>query len=106
MVRMEPKASHLTQLQRHSGVSHTLVGVDQTAQALRALAEPARGGQRPAALGELEITIKPPGPPDLDAARQHADLGVHRIIIELEGIDDAAVDSLIASIGDTLAGHV
>ena len=80
--------------------------VDQTRQALRALAETARGEQRPAALGELEITITPPGPPDLDTARRYADLGVHRLIIELEGIDDTAVDSVIASVGDTLAGHV
>jgi probable F420-dependent oxidoreductase len=80
--------------------------VDQTGQALRALAETVRGEQRPAALGDLEITITPPGPPDIDTVRRYADLGVHRLIIELEGIDDAAVDDLIASVGDTLAGHV
>jgi len=80
--------------------------VDQTGQALRALAETARREQRPAALGELEITITPPGPPDLDTARRYADLGVHRLIIELEGIDDAAVDGVIASVGDALAGQV
>ena len=79
--------------------------VDQTAQALRALAEAARGEQRPADLGELEITITPPGPPDLDTARRYADLGVDRLIIELEGIDDAAVDGVIASVGENLAGH-
>ena len=73
---------------------------------MRALAETARGEHRPAALGELEITITPPGPPDLDTARRYADLGVHRLIIELEGIDDDAVDTVIASAGDTLAGHV
>jgi len=79
--------------------------VDQTAQALRALAEAARGEQRPADLGELEITITPPGPPDLDTVRRYADLGVSRLIIELEGIDDAAVDGVIASVGENLAGH-
>jgi probable F420-dependent oxidoreductase len=80
--------------------------VDQTGQALRALAETARGEQRPAELGELEITITPPGPLDLDTARRYADLGVHRLIIELEGIEDAAVDSVITSAGDTLTGNV
>jgi probable F420-dependent oxidoreductase len=79
--------------------------VEQTAQALRALAETARGEQRPAGLGELEITITPPGPPDLDTARRYADLGVDRLIIELEGIDDDAVDGVITSVGDTLAAQ-
>jgi probable F420-dependent oxidoreductase len=80
--------------------------VDQTGQALRALAETARGEQRPAALGELEITITPSGPPDLDTVRRYADLGVDRLIIELEGIDDAAVDGVIAAVGDGLIGQV
>jgi hypothetical protein len=80
--------------------------VNQTGQALRALAETARGEQRPAALGDLEITITPPGPPNLDTVRRYADLGVDRLIIELEGIDDTAVDSVIASVGEVLAGHV
>jgi hypothetical protein len=80
--------------------------VDQTGQALRALAETARGEQRPPTLGDLEITITPPGPPNLDTVRRYADLGVDRLIIELEGIDDTAVDSVIASVGETLASHV
>lgn len=80
--------------------------VEQTGQALRALAETARGEQRPADLGELEITITPPGPLDLDTVRRYADLGVDRLIIELEGIDDSAVDGVIATVGETLAGHV
>jgi len=80
--------------------------VDQTGQALRALAETARGEQRPPTLGDLEITITPPGPPDLDTVRRYADLGVDRLIIGLGGIDDTAVDSVIASVGETLADHV
>jgi probable F420-dependent oxidoreductase len=80
--------------------------VEQTGQALRALAETTGGEQRPAALGELEITITPPGPPDLDTVRRYADLGVDRLIIELEGIDDSAVDGVIASVGEKLVGQV
>jgi probable F420-dependent oxidoreductase len=80
--------------------------VEQTAQALRALAGATRGEQRPVALGDLEITVTPPGPPDLDTVRRYADVGVDRLIIELEGIDDAAVDGVIASVGEELAGHV
>lgn len=73
--------------------------VEQTAQALRELAEITRGEDRPAALGDLEITMTPPGVPDLDTARRYADAGVHRLIIELEGVDDGEVDSVIASVG-------
>ena len=80
--------------------------VEQTGQALRALAETTSGEQRPAALGDLEITITPPGPPDLDTVRRYADLGVDRLIIELEGIDDSAVDGVIASVGEKLVGQV
>ncbi len=73
--------------------------VEQTSQALHALAEVARGEERPAELGDLEITMTPPGIPDFDTARRYADVGVHRLIIELEGIDDDAVDATIASFG-------
>jgi probable F420-dependent oxidoreductase len=79
---------------------------DETGQALRALAEAARGEQRPAGLGELEITLTPPGPPDLDTARRYADAGVDRLIIELEGIDDNEVDDVITSVGENLVGRV
>lgn len=79
--------------------------VEQTGQALRALAETAHGVGRPASLGELEITMTPPGVPDLDTARRYADVGVHRLIIELEGIDDDAIDGVIATVG-SLVSHV
>ncbi|MEU4625349.1 TIGR03619 family F420-dependent LLM class oxidoreductase [Actinoplanes sp. NPDC023801] len=80
--------------------------VEETRQALRALAETAKREQRPAGFGELEITLTPPGPPDADTARRYADLGVDRLIIELEGIDDDAVEGVIASVGENLAGRV
>ncbi|GAA4951259.1 LLM class F420-dependent oxidoreductase [Actinoplanes utahensis] len=75
--------------------------VEQTEQALQALAETARREGRPADLGELEITLTPPGLPGPDTVRRYADVGVTRLIIELEGIDDDAVDGVIASVGQT-----
>jgi probable F420-dependent oxidoreductase len=93
--------------QRHgSGWYGWGLDVEETEKALRALAEAARDEERPAALGELEITITPPRHPDLDTARRYADLGVDRLIIELEGIDDAEVDGVITSVADALAGNV
>jgi hypothetical protein len=48
--------------------------------------------------------MTPPVPPDLDTVRRYADAGVHRLIIELEGTDDDAVDGMIASVGESLVG--
>ncbi|MEU4159129.1 LLM class F420-dependent oxidoreductase [Actinoplanes sp. NPDC026670] len=79
---------------------------DEVAQTLGILAETARRAERSADRGELEITITPPGPPDLDTVRRYADAGVDRLIIELEGIDDDKVDALITSVGDDLLGRI
>ncbi|GAA4588874.1 putative F420-dependent oxidoreductase [Actinoplanes octamycinicus] len=77
--------------------------VEQIVQARQALAEAARREQRPDGLGELEITLTPPEPPDLDTARRYADAGVDRLIVELEGIDDDKVDGVIAAVGETIS---
>jgi probable F420-dependent oxidoreductase len=79
---------------------------DETARSVRTLAETARDGQRPAGLGELEITLTPSEVPDLDTVRRYADAGVDRLIIELEGIGDDEVDGVIASVGEKLIGQV
>jgi hypothetical protein len=58
---------------------------------------------RPARLGELEITITPPGPVDLDTARRYADLGVHRLAIQPLSREGSGAEDLIKSAGETLA---
>lgn len=55
--------------------------LDATAGALKALEQAAQEVERPAALGELEISITPPGPVDLDTARRYEDLGVERLVL-------------------------
>jgi probable F420-dependent oxidoreductase len=80
--------------------------VEQAAEALRRLREFAAGCDRPAGLGELEITITPPGPVDLDTARRYADLGVHRLVIPPRSTDGSDMEQLIRSVGDTLVGRV
>jgi probable F420-dependent oxidoreductase len=77
-----------------------------TAKALAALRETAARDERPAGLGELEITITPPGIPDVDTARRYADLGVHRLAIQPRTMDGTAMDELIATVGETLVGRV
>jgi probable F420-dependent oxidoreductase len=78
----------------------------QTAQALVALRETASLAERPAGLGELEITITPRGTPDVDAACRYADLGVHRLAIQPHTMDGSAMDQLITTVGETLVGRV
>jgi probable F420-dependent oxidoreductase len=81
--------------------------VGQTAHELGVLREHARRHVRPAALGELEITITPPpGTVDLDTARRYADLGVHRLAIQPHTTEGSAIDDLMSTVGDTLIGRV
>jgi probable F420-dependent oxidoreductase len=53
---------------------------DATARCLEGLEHARREHERPAELGELEITITPPGPIDRDTSRRFEDLGVHRLV--------------------------
>jgi len=48
-------------------------------------------GERPIALGELEISVTPPFPVSQDVVRQYEELGVHRLIYwsDLRTLDDA-----------------
>jgi probable F420-dependent oxidoreductase len=79
---------------------------DRTAEALQALRETAEEHRRPAELGELEITITPPGAPDLETARRYAELGVHRLAVQPRTMGGTAIDELIARVGDQLVGRV
>jgi probable F420-dependent oxidoreductase len=78
----------------------------QTALALADLRGLARDGQRPPGLGELEITITPPGVPDLDTVRRYAAAGVHRLAIQPPTMEGTAMDEVIAMVGERLVGRV
>jgi probable F420-dependent oxidoreductase len=82
------------------------LGVDETAAALSSLRETAERCERPARLGELEITITPPGMPDADTARRYAEVGVHRLSVQPHTMDGDAIEELITTVGDTLIGRV
>ena len=79
---------------------------EQTAQALAGLREAASRHQRPAELGELEITITPPGTPDLETTRRYAELGVHRLAVQPATAQDDAIEELIRMVGETLIGRI
>jgi probable F420-dependent oxidoreductase len=80
--------------------------LDQTAEALTALREAAGRRERAAELGELEITITPPGTPDLETARRYAELGVDRLALQPATTQGEAMDELIGLVGETLVGRV
>jgi len=56
--------------------------------------------ERPAALGELEISVTPRGPLDLDTIKRFADLGVHRLIPYWPYPSETALRDRIARFGD------
>jgi probable F420-dependent oxidoreductase len=78
---------------------------EATRRALAGLREAARRVERPAGLGELEISVTPPpGALDRDAARRYEELGVHRLIpMTLEREGDAVV-RLVSELGAALLG--
>jgi probable F420-dependent oxidoreductase len=90
---------------RANGWYGVYLDVGQTAEALARLRQVAGGCDRPAGLGELEITITPPGPVDLRTALRYADLGVHRLVIQPGTEDGSDVEDVIASAGEKLIGR-
>jgi probable F420-dependent oxidoreductase len=81
--------------------------LEETAQRLGEIRTLAQTVERPAALGELEITVTPRELLDLDTARRYADLGVHRLTILPRDLDSpTAVEELIGTIGETVIGRV
>ena len=79
--------------------------VAETEAALARLRQVAGECERPASLGELEITVTPPGPVTFDTARRYADLGVHRLVTPPRATDGSDIEALIQSVGDTLVGR-
>lgn len=78
--------------------------VEETAEALTRLRKVSADCDRPTDLGELEITVTPPGRIDRDTARRYADLGVDRLVLQPGTADGSDMDELIDSAGNTLIG--
>src|SRR5262249_52474571 len=86
------------------GHNWTLAETAERLGQIRALAQTV---ERPAELGELEITITPRELLDLDTARRYADLGVHRLAVLPRDLDSpTAVEALIGQIEETVIGRI
>ncbi len=78
--------------------------LDATAKSIGGLrAACAKAGRR---FEELEISVTPRGPVDLDTARRFADLGVHRLILLPRAGAEAALLDFVGETGRTLIGKV
>jgi probable F420-dependent oxidoreductase len=74
--------------------------VDATAAAVAGLKEAAERYERPAWLGEVEITVTPRGRLDAGTVERFAELGVHRLVVVPRGDD---VDAWLRYVEDNAA---
>lgn len=83
------------------------MSVEQAAEVLAQLRALYAQHERPAALGELEITITPSETIDVDTARRYADLGVHRLLLWPSHVGEPhQLEAFIGSVGDGVIGRV
>jgi len=83
-------------------------GLDEAATAanLEGLREAAARHERPADLGDLEISVTPRRTPDRDAAARYAELGVHRLILNPRwDLDEDGLVAYVTRMGETLIGR-
>jgi len=81
--------------------------LDETANVLAELSQASRRYHRPTSLGELEISIAPRIPVDLETAQRFAELGVHRLIfIPPPGKDASTLVQWVTTLGETVVGQV
>ena len=83
--------------------------LETTAVCLQGLREAAARYERPAELGQLEISVTPRPSPDREAAASFADLGVDRLILRPRtgaaahaDLDEAGWLDYVSRVGDTL----
>jgi probable F420-dependent oxidoreductase len=100
------RAAHRRALMTGNGWYGVYLDVAQTAEQLTALRSLATEHQRPTALGDLEITITPPGPVDVETALHYANLGVHRLVIQPSDEDGSDIEQVIEFVGENLVGNV
>jgi probable F420-dependent oxidoreductase len=80
---------------------------DDAGRAIAGLREATKKYQRPAELGELEITITPPIPVEKSLAEQYSKLGVHRLNLTLPSNSDVSqAERFIQDAGNALVRHI
>jgi probable F420-dependent oxidoreductase len=77
-----------------------------TARCVAGLRAAATAHPRPNELGQLEISVTPRGPLDLDTVKRFADLGVHRLIPYWPFPSESALRERIARFADDVIGRL
>jgi probable F420-dependent oxidoreductase len=90
-------AAYRRAVQRAHGWYGYFITPEETADALAALRQVATEVERPATLGELEISVTPRGRIDRALVERYAELGVHRLVFLPPGSLD--LDGLAAFVG-------
>lgn len=81
--------------------------VDRTAACVDGLREAAARYERPAELGELEISVTPRRRPDVETAARFAELGVQRLILmPRPDLDEAGLVDYVSRAAEALIGRV
>jgi probable F420-dependent oxidoreductase len=97
--------AHRRSIEQGDGWYGFFLTPEQAAQQVGALAAAAQRFDRPAELGELEISITPPSALNADSLRAYADAGVHRLIVfPSRARSEAEVDRFVAEHADLVVG--
>jgi probable F420-dependent oxidoreductase len=99
----ESAAAHRRAVEQGHGWYGFALDLAETAAQLEGLRQAALRYERPADLGDLEISVTPPNTPDRDTAARFAELGVHRLILRPQrNLDEAGLAGYVSGAGDTL----
>jgi alkanesulfonate monooxygenase SsuD/methylene tetrahydromethanopterin reductase-like flavin-dependent oxidoreductase (luciferase family) len=105
----ESPAAYRRAVEQGHGWYGFALDLETTAACLDGLRKAAARYERPADLGELEISVTPVLDPDRDAASRFADLGVHRLILRPRpgiashaDLDEAGWVDYVSRAGETL----
>jgi probable F420-dependent oxidoreductase len=99
-------SAHRRAVRRAHGWYGFALDLDATRQALQGLAQARTQVERPAELGELEISVTPPPGLSLDDARRYADLGVDRLVLLVPARDADGVLAQVEAAASGLLGRV
>jgi alkanesulfonate monooxygenase SsuD/methylene tetrahydromethanopterin reductase-like flavin-dependent oxidoreductase (luciferase family) len=100
----ESSAAHRRSVEQGDGWYGFALDLQSTAAQLEGLRQAAARYERPADLGELEISVTPPHTPDRETAERYAELGVHRLILRpRRDLDEAGLADYVPAAVERLA---
>jgi probable F420-dependent oxidoreductase len=96
-------AAHRRAVEQGDGWYGFALDMAATAAQLEGLREAAARYERPAELGELEISVTPRGTPGRETAARFAELGVHRLVVlPRRELDEAGLVDYVSRAAETL----